>query len=143
MQNSLKKALMGITIHSITIVATDVEIVKQNGSRNTRIALSSILGPVKLDGVATSLNQSRVDVSKWVNDDESKVVPKQRENIENLNFFVNRTILGVGLYESKIGRGKKLTVTLRTAIVEPETDPKKKPKTPKIETVVFSFTQTK
>lgn len=143
MQNLLKKALMGVVIHSIKVTTTDVEIVKLNGSRNTRIALSSILGPVKFDGFATSLNQSRVDVSKWVNDDESRVTPKEPEDMQKLDFFVNRTILGVGLYESKIGRNKKMTVTMRTAVVEPEADPKKKPKTPKIETLVFSFIQTK
>lgn len=145
MLNTLKKALLESIVVGVTVTNDDITIVKQAGSRNKQISIGDILGKVKPSRVGTSFGVStRTDVSKWINDDTTKITPRVQENLENLNAFVGLTIIGVSLYETTLTRKtESVTATFRCRKIEPDPKDPTKTKPSKVETMVFNFTRTR
>lgn len=114
----LKERLNGIVISSIILESGDVVIVK-NGVRVSNIRLTTIFDKIKLVSATKSSSAARVDVGRWVNDDNLSMKDIPPVTVPDLSNFNGLTIINVGLYQTKSPVGLKTTVSL-TAVPDPE-----------------------
>lgn len=127
----LKDRLNGVLISSIILENDDVVIVK-DGIRVSNIRLTSIFDKIKLVSATKSSSSARIDVGRWVNDDNLSMKDIPPVTLPDLSNFKGLTVINVGLYQTKSPNGLKTTISL-TAVPDPE-----QPST-KVATVAIGF----
>lgn len=111
---ALKKRLIGTVVGEIKFTSNSISLKPQTeGTRS--IDLLKLTGKTMTGITATSsMGQNKIDVSKWVNEDESTIPSKTDTEITpvDLSVFVGDTITNVGFYMSKVNRKPRATLSI-------------------------------
>lgn len=110
----LKKRLIGTVVGEIKFTTNSISLKPQAEGTRT-IDLLKLTGKT-MSGItaSSSIDQNKIDVSKWVNEDEAKIPAKSEIDAKpvDLNPFMGDTITNVGFYMSKVGRKPRATLSI-------------------------------
>lgn len=114
MEKQIKK-LIGVVIKDIIVTKTNITI-QQMGGRD--INIPKLLGKQLVDILpVASFNHSKIDVSRWANDDSS--IPAKNNKEIDYGRVHGETIVSVGHYQSIVNAKARTSVSI-TCSNDPE-----------------------